>query len=80
MSWRGSVVYRSCGPLAWHVWVHALDPKRRRFYELGWGRATWQLWPPRSVLNPENEWTMPTDHDLLATILHCEQLLRRPKS
>ena len=65
MSWKGSLHYWHCGRLAVHVFVHALDPKQRRFYELDVGRRNWQLWPPPHVLNHTNEWTVQTDADLL---------------
>lgn len=76
VSWRGSVRYWALGPLAWHVYVHVLDPKTRRFYEFSAGRRTWQVWPPRAVLNPENEWTCPTDDELHSQIAWALKLLR----
>jgi hypothetical protein len=45
--------------------VHALDPKYRRFWELSLGRHTWQLWPPKSVLNHETEWTVKSSEEWL---------------
>ncbi len=57
MSWKGSLRYWSVGPFSWHVFIHALDPKQRRFYEFGIGRYDWQVWPPRAVLDWRNEWT-----------------------
>lgn len=76
MSWKGSVHFWSCGPLEIHVFVHALDPKQRRFYEVGWGRHTLQAWPPPSVLDHRNEWTAETREDLLRLAAWVAKRLR----
>lgn len=76
MSWKCSIHYWALGQLDFHVFVHALDPKRRRFYELGIGRTDWQLWPPRSVLDHRNEWTLLTDEELVRQIEWASGLLR----
>lgn len=54
--WKVSRFYWQMGPFDVHVFSYTLDPKARLFYELGIGRKTWQLWPPR-FLNWRNEWT-----------------------
>ena len=77
MSWTCSIRYWALGPLDLHVFVHALDPKQRRFYEVGAFGHDWQLWPPRAVLDHRNEWTMPDDAALLAQIAHCLRLLEK---
>jgi hypothetical protein len=59
MSWKCSVHYWYWGSVDFHVFFHALDPKARRFYEVGIGTRTWQVWPPKAVLNWEDEWTKP---------------------
>ena len=57
MSWKGSLHYWHLGPLDFHIFIHVLDDKQRRFYEIGWGKHSYQIWPPRSVLDWRTEWT-----------------------
>jgi hypothetical protein len=76
MSFKGSLRFWAFGPVAWHVFMHALDPKSRRFYELSVGRRTWQVWPPPHILDHRTEWTVPTKADALATAEHCLRLVK----
>ena len=70
MSWKCSIVYWPWCRL--HVFVHALDPKARRFYTIG---GT-QVWPPRSVLDHRTEWTVQNRGQWLRLAAHALERAR----
>ena len=57
MSWRCSLHYWYVWGFDFHVFVHALDPKARRFYVIGTPWREYQVWPPKHILDWTNEWT-----------------------